>query len=187
MSWRVQTDHSLVSYQILKSLLLGKTYRVTYYFYLFIYLFLPFFRKEVLGQRVGHKSSQWDPLSLVVSPKVGAWGSPHSNVISPRSKPYNFRAEWVVRITEWGLFHLGVSRPCGSLDLTSSLAITSLVAQTVKRLPAMLDSIPGSERSPGEGNGNPLQHSCLENPHGRRSLVGCRLWGRTESSTTEAT
>ena len=26
-----------------------------------------------------------------------------------------------------------------------------------------LGSIPGSERSPGEGNGNPLQHSCLEN------------------------
>ena len=26
------------------------------------------------------------------------------------------------------------------------------------------DLIPGSERSPGEGNGNPLQYSCLENP-----------------------
>ena len=26
------------------------------------------------------------------------------------------------------------------------------------------DSIPGSGRSPGEGNGNPLQHSCLKNP-----------------------
>ena len=26
------------------------------------------------------------------------------------------------------------------------------------------DSIPGSGSSPGEGNGNPLQHSCLENP-----------------------
>ena len=25
-------------------------------------------------------------------------------------------------------------------------------------------SIPGSERSPGEGNGNPLHYSCLENP-----------------------
>ena len=25
-------------------------------------------------------------------------------------------------------------------------------------------SVPGSGRSPGEGNGNPLQHSCLENP-----------------------
>ena len=27
-----------------------------------------------------------------------------------------------------------------------------------------VDSIPGSGRSPGEGNGNPLQYSCLENP-----------------------
>ena len=26
-----------------------------------------------------------------------------------------------------------------------------------------LGSVPGSERSPGEGNGNPLQYSCLEN------------------------
>ena len=25
-------------------------------------------------------------------------------------------------------------------------------------------SVPGLERSPGEGNGNPLQYSCLENP-----------------------
>ena len=30
-----------------------------------------------------------------------------------------------------------------------------------------LGSIPGSGRSPGEGNGNPLQYACLENPmHG---------------------
>ena len=88
--------------------------------------------------------------------------------------------------------------------------------------------------STGEGNGTPLQYSCLENPMGRGtwwaaihgvvksrtrlseftftfhfhalekemathssvlfgesqgpgSLVGCRLWGRTESDTTEAT
>ena len=27
-----------------------------------------------------------------------------------------------------------------------------------------MGSIPGSERSPGVGNGNPLQYSCLENP-----------------------
>ena len=39
----------------------------------------------------------------------------------------------------------------------------------------------------GEGNGNPLQCSCLENPRDRGGLVGCRLWGRTESDTTEAT
>ena len=39
----------------------------------------------------------------------------------------------------------------------------------------------------GEGNGNPLQCSCLENPRDGGSLVGCRLWGRTESDMTEAT
>ena len=27
-----------------------------------------------------------------------------------------------------------------------------------------MGSVPGLERSPGEGNGNPLQYSCLENP-----------------------
>ena len=38
----------------------------------------------------------------------------------------------------------------------------------------------------GEGNGNPLQCSCLENSRDR-SLVSCHLWGHTESDTTEAT
>ena len=45
--------------------------------------------------------------------------------------------------------------------------------------------IPGLGRSPGEGNGNPLQYSCLENPHGQRSLAGCSPWGRKELDTTE--
>ena len=45
--------------------------------------------------------------------------------------------------------------------------------------------IPGSERSSGGGHGNPLQYSCLENPHGQRSLEGSSPWGRKE--TTEAT
>ena len=40
-------------------------------------------------------------------------------------------------------------------------------------------------KSLGEGNGNPLQYSCLENPHGCRSLVGYSPWGRKESDTTE--
>ena len=34
------------------------------------------------------------------------------------------------------------------------------------------DSIVELGRSPGEGHGNPLQCSCLENPHGQRSPVG---------------
>ena len=33
-------------------------------------------------------------------------------------------------------------------------------------------SIAGPGRSPGGGHGNPLQYSCLENPHGQRSLAG---------------
>ena len=38
----------------------------------------------------------------------------------------------------------------------------------------------------GEGNGNPLQYSCLESPRDG-SLVGYHLWGRTESDTTDVT
>ena len=45
--------------------------------------------------------------------------------------------------------------------------------------------IPGLGRSLGEGNGTPLQYSCLENPHGQRSLAGCSPWGQRESKTTE--
>ena len=37
----------------------------------------------------------------------------------------------------------------------------------VNHLPTVKGSIPGSGRSPGEGNGNPLQCSCLENPMDR--------------------
>ena len=37
----------------------------------------------------------------------------------------------------------------------------------------------------GEGNGNPLQYSCLENPHGQRILAGYSLWDRRESDTTK--
>ena len=53
-----------------------------------------------------------------------------------------------------------------------------------------LDSVPGLGRSAGEGmatHSTPLQYSCLENPQGWVSLVGCHLWGHTESDTTEVT
>ena len=41
--------------------------------------------------------------------------------------------------------------------------------------PGDLGLIPGSERFPGEGNGNPLKYSWLENPHGQKSLAGARV------------
>ena len=61
----------------------------------------------------------------------------------------------------------------------------------VKRLPAnggdFRDAglIPGSGRSLGGWYSNPLQYSCLENPHGQRSLVGYSPWGCKELDTTE--
>ena len=48
-----------------------------------------------------------------------------------------------------------------------------------------LDLIAGLERSPGRRHDNPLQYSCMENPHGQRSLVGYSPWGGQESDTTE--
>ena len=49
-----------------------------------------------------------------------------------------------------------------------------------------LGSIPGLEISLGGGHGNPLQYSCLENPHGQRSLAGYNPWGLQELGMTEA-
>ena len=37
----------------------------------------------------------------------------------------------------------------------------------------------------GEGNGSPLQYSCLGKSHGQRSLVGYSPWGRKELDMTE--
>ena len=54
----------------------------------------------------------------------------------------------------------------------------------VKNLPANagdMGYIPGLGRPPGRGTGNSLQYSCLENPHGQRSLAGYGQWGHKNS------
>ena len=49
-----------------------------------------------------------------------------------------------------------------------------------------LSSIPGLGRSPGEGNGNPLQYSCLENPMYRGAMDGnYSPWGRKQLDMIE--
>ena len=62
---------------------------------------------------------------------------------------------------------MGKSLEGESVYASSQARLTSLVAQMV--LASVYNegdpgSIPGSGRSPGEGNGNPLQYSCLVNP-----------------------
>jgi len=62
------------------------------------------------------------------------------------------------------------------------------VAQTVKHLSAYNagdpGSVPGLGRSPGEGNGNPLQYSCLENPMDGGAWWATSPRGGKESDTT---
>ena len=64
----------------------------------------------------------------------------------------------------------------------------SLVAQIVKNPSAMQETWVwslGWEGSPGGGYSNPLQYSCVENPHVQRSLAGYSPNGHKESDTTE--
>ena len=58
-----------------------------------------------------------------------------------------------------------------------------LPRRLVKKLPASAEDvvlIPGSGRSPGEGNGHPLQYACLENPMDRGA------WGSTVHGVTKS-
>ena len=67
------------------------------------------------------------------------------------------------------------------------------MALVVKNLPAIAadirdsGSIPGSETSPGGGNDNTLQYSCLENSMGREAWRAAVPWHCKESDATEHT
>ena len=71
--------------------------------------------------------------------------------------------EWVVFLISWGS-----SQP-GDQTRSPALQADSLPAESQGKPVDAGDmgSIPGSGRCPGEGNGNLLQYSCLENPMDR--------------------
>ena len=48
-----------------------------------------------------------------------------------------------------------------------------------------MGSVPGSVKSPGEGNGYPLQYSCLGNPMDREAWLTTVHWVTKESDTPE--
>ena len=64
------------------------------------------------------------------------------------------------------------------LSYISTIERASQVALVIKNLPANTGdirdtgSVPGSGRSTRGGRGDPLQYSCLKNPHGHRGLAG---------------
>ena len=85
----------------------------------------------------------------------------------------------------------GTPMPAEEFELDSANKGFSPVALVVKNPLANagdigdVGSISGSEGSLGGGHSNPLQYSCLENPHGQRSLAGYSPWGCKELDTTE--
>ena len=75
------------------------------------------------------------------------------------------------------------------LRYVSTIERASQEALVIKNLPANTGdirdtgSVLGLGRSPGGGRGDPLQCSCLKNPHGQRSLAGCSPWAHTTEAT----
>ena len=77
--------------------------------------------------------------------------------------------QWTQKL-ESGTYKLRNAKDCQQLP--EGRKRVSLVTQMVKHLPSNvgdLGSIPGSGRSLGGGNGNPLQYSCLENSMDREA------------------
>ena len=77
---------------------------------------------------------------------------------------------------------------CNTLPQTRWLISASSGDTVVKNPPANegdVGSIPELGRSPGEGNGNPLQYFYLGNPMDQKSLIGYSAWDRRESAMTE--
>ena len=78
-----------------------------------------------------------------------------------------------IKIPKYILHSFGTDFPCGS-DSKESVCNAE-----------DLGSILELGRFPAEGNGYPLQYSCLENPHEQRSLAGYSPWGHKELDTTK--
>ena len=73
-------------------------------------------------------------------------------------------------------------------SLVAQMVETHLPMKEMQENQETTGSIPGSGRSPGEGNGNPLQYSCLENSMDREIWQGSYSpLCRKESDTTERT
>ena len=79
-------------------------------------------------------------------------------------------------------FQVGFGKDSGNRDQITNIP---WIIKKAKEFQKTMGSIPGLGRSSGGEHGNPLQHSCLENPQGQKFLAGCSPWGHKELDTTE--
>ena len=90
-----------------------------------------------------------------------------TQLISLLKAATNMRTEMITSLINIRNSHKIISVYCSYYNLFTPLPIqATLVAETVKLSACNAGdpgSVPGSGRSPGAGNGNPLQYSCLEN------------------------
>ena len=117
-------------------------------------------RVQITWQRyrihsIAHQALPWVPFSTGLSPLR------NSTRVWKSSSPQRHRLDWC---TGFPGGSAGQESTCNTGDPSS---------------------IPGLGRSLGGGHGNTLQYSCLENPHGQRSLAGYNPWDCKESDTTE--
>ena len=81
-------------------------------------------------------------------------------------------------------FTLHVTERVMKTEETVSSGGQCLRPHLIQSLPITWGLIPWLERIPGEGNGNPLQYSCVGNPE-QRNQVGYGPWGHNELYMTE--
>ena len=105
-------------------------------------------------------------LSLFLSLSLFQWRAK----LEESNTGWNFNA-----VPEWATWRDDICTLIGSLsDFPRWLSGLRIHLQCMRNE----GSIPGLGRSPGGGNGNPFQYSCLEKSHGQRSLAGYVPWGR---------
>ena len=140
----------------------------TKYIHLQLYVCICVLHTDTLGRCVG-RTTLWGSFCNNLGLYICKYRKPYANMM------------WIIRLWWPGEFH-GPYSPWGhkELDTTERLSLFHFTAiiwllrwHSGKNLPANAGDvrdvglIPGSGRSPGVGNGNPLQYSCLENPMDR--------------------
>ena len=130
------------------------------------------------------RSLGWeDPLEKGRPPTPVFWPGEFHVLYSPWGHKELDTTEWLSLSFSLSLFHPPQKWQLGFWFFCILLSIVwaSLVAQIIKNLLAMPETQVWPGRSPGEGNGNPLQYSCLENPRtvepGRLQSMGSQRVG----------